>query len=109
MGYTEVEVYAIINLISHDLISHSAFSPNEAAENDRVYISDAGAFCETKDCQIILAIVMRELDERRAESDPDPPVVVFVAASGLRYVDSFVLVGSWTSSRSCGAGAGGGG
>ena len=59
--------------------------------------------------QIILAIVMRELDERRAESDPDPPVVVFVAASGLRYVDSFVLVGSWTSSRSCGAGAGGGG
>ena len=51
--------------------------------------------------QIILAIVMREFDERRAESDPDPLVV---AASGLRYVDSFVLVGSWTSSRSCDGG-----
>ena len=38
MGYTEVEVYAIINLIRHDLISHSAFSPNEAAGNNTVYI-----------------------------------------------------------------------
>lgn len=34
----EVEVYAVINLISHDLISHSAFNPNEAAGNNTKYI-----------------------------------------------------------------------